>query len=1524
MANSNVNIASKLYAYIRHGIDINDNIKDVYRNSMIFIGDEQQIYVPVMDTYVGIGMTSYNNTLNRISDLEARIDKVAETLSSDLVSKLYANYSYTDLTFNSYIGAEDKSQSLASFMEGGEEFWQLNNEVTIRGINDYDETTGFARTIEHPYKVVDSEGNEYQLNQAEPYSNGLEYRVDAVSGNVAYNASGLYANYNDGETYTKMPTSGIKVTPVWGGITYVENPITHQPIAKRIGNRLEIDDKLTWSYMTSAYAYTLNYSQLYTNSEIERVYHNLLGEPEAIYVPVSFDSVVDDVTTEFNKLSIQDQERYAAENNVITLPAVATVANGAQIEAGNAVENGVTIAWLAYNTYTVVYKVKSGDYYWSAYSSDINYEIASLKDGNLAYTPFSVAQISSLLDEDQANNAGFEAVVDTDEYTATSAFITSYGPSSYSLMRYTDSFVANFPQIYIKDTQYNSTYNMNIKDGIETLKEVAYLLDILSDGTLGTTTYVTYGDWSTAYWDVTDPDNPVANTGWEGPTTTTDHVGNTVVTYTYDGVTYTVLQKMDGVTSPKASDLYVFYTNTGADAENLGIQIAYSIAGNKKEIDDLHTHTDLLEEGKTTLRSIQSTSNDFAEVKLVGGTTQWVDTDSNQGEANFGNEGVSPENRHPNYETDQKNAYNSYLVGDVNIQVHLNTAKVYTTTYTSGVDPINYYFKDDFDVVWFGAYTMADMNNLPETPNTTYYQISDAGITVVHKDASDPTTVTLTQADVSANDSNTDYIHAVFTEVDNYQYDPRYQTFGTQYWYKPEAALALNNNEQNIKYASFTVEEYLGKPDDYSLTSNGLVKTGNYDVYYKDSSDTATPYKKYSSFDSDTTGKEAFENEWNIQNNDPQNFSGAHALSLDEKIYIIDSGLINQEKVKVHAALHENALATTEWVGAYVDSVVEDITEELENILEEAKQYTRDQIAKLDKDYKYSDFNSYWTNLLNEISTSHNDYTYGTGPNDIYSWSAVTQPGSPEYKSAYEIEYNRYQNNPYVFTYENSGEYRLSYITNSQYVYNTVEEDGIVTPETRELPTDELTVKTRVWGDEQNEGVNASHTYEDVVINNTLDSDNSGSVDQPDEANGSDNPLFMAIYNWMATAKNATPSDDSDDFEDNQLFVADGVTYKPLPVDPTSKAAIDTWRSSLTPGTYYYFNYETQKFNDLGIYIESLVSETVHGNAAVFDYGNRDDKFWTLVYEEVPNYVEINLQKAKTDTETSTNLKDSLKIENEDGTYYILTKHDTTSATTVIDVTKGYDGEDTDIINDIENNWSDTTLKYIDKKATEKVEYLTVENHHYSYLENGNGENKFEVTAHITKLEDATASNTGFADAFDVQTYVKNFFAWVDISASVTNDIINSFDIYYKEITLSDYLAMDDAPTLYQRTVSNDEVQYNSVNTPNTSWYWQDNNALASEHVNTDPDTLVNGGTASNVTVNFEAGTSGGSDLVKAEYGEHIKINLQVSGGWFHKQFNANGGSKYEENKRTGSNYYIRIEEPKLNPLNLTLTEYGK
>ena len=60
MANSNVDISNKLFTYVKHGVDISQTIKDIYYNSLIFIGDEQQIYVPAIDTYVGVGKTKYD------------------------------------------------------------------------------------------------------------------------------------------------------------------------------------------------------------------------------------------------------------------------------------------------------------------------------------------------------------------------------------------------------------------------------------------------------------------------------------------------------------------------------------------------------------------------------------------------------------------------------------------------------------------------------------------------------------------------------------------------------------------------------------------------------------------------------------------------------------------------------------------------------------------------------------------------------------------------------------------------------------------------------------------------------------------------------------------------------------------------------------------------------------------------------------------------------------------------------------------------------------------------------------------------------------------------------------------------------------------------------------------------------------------------------------------------------------------------------------------------------------------------
>ena len=64
MSNTNVNISNRLLTYVKHGVDITQDMKNIYSNSLILIGDEQQIYVPVLNAYVGIGTAKFQEAIN--------------------------------------------------------------------------------------------------------------------------------------------------------------------------------------------------------------------------------------------------------------------------------------------------------------------------------------------------------------------------------------------------------------------------------------------------------------------------------------------------------------------------------------------------------------------------------------------------------------------------------------------------------------------------------------------------------------------------------------------------------------------------------------------------------------------------------------------------------------------------------------------------------------------------------------------------------------------------------------------------------------------------------------------------------------------------------------------------------------------------------------------------------------------------------------------------------------------------------------------------------------------------------------------------------------------------------------------------------------------------------------------------------------------------------------------------------------------------------------------------------------------
>ena len=70
------------------------------------------------------------------------------------------------------------------------------------------------------------------------------------------------------------------------------------------------------------------------------------------------------------------------------------------------------------------------------------------------------------------------------------------------------------------------------------------------------------------------------------------------------------------------------------------------------------------------------------------------------------------------------------------------------------------------------------------------------------------------------------------------------------------------------------------------------------------------------------------------------------------------------------------------------------------------------------------------------------------------------------------------------------------------------------------------------------------------------------------------------------------------------------------------------------------------------------------------------------------------------------------------------------------------------------------TKKYISAKTTHNVD---LDGH-------VTGENTLHLTAHITKIEDASAENTGLVDAYDVKQVIDNIFEWVDLSKWATTE----------------------------------------------------------------------------------------------------------------------------------------------------------
>ena len=381
------NINNKLFAYSY--LKVNDaNLLKQYENSLIVIGSEQQIYQPLTNTYIGIGLTAYNDLQTYISQL--RNGDIAEALSlldKRNVSAIYAQYSGEQY---------------------GQKFGNQSNSTNV-GNQHYNEANDLY-TISDTLIIRGAAQQHYIENDSTMPDSGI---------GKSFKQSGITVTLVKGATYTNA------IDPITGA-TYSYNYPSY----------LTIDDNYTWSYISERTTYAIEHANKIAVEQANRVYKNLLGINEDIYIEKSFEE--------------------AFSYNVVT-DELATISD-------------------------VYVKVYNGTSY--------NYCPVTISGDQVLYTPptgFPKAGTAIALYQKDQNGQWVPKDYGNDP-TAVST-IESYG---FSFIDGVGSFAyynadsdpdkEYVPIFYQLDSSYVAYSNINLVDGVNTIREIAYILDTITDG----------------------------------------------------------------------------------------------------------------------------------------------------------------------------------------------------------------------------------------------------------------------------------------------------------------------------------------------------------------------------------------------------------------------------------------------------------------------------------------------------------------------------------------------------------------------------------------------------------------------------------------------------------------------------------------------------------------------------------------------------------------------------------------------------------------------------------------------------------------------------------------------------------------------------------------------------------------------------------------------------------------------------------------------------------------------------------
>lgn len=439
-----MNIGEKLFTYIDNHNQLTVEMIEQYRNSLIFLGDEQQIFQPLTGTYVGVGLSYLNQMKQEIQgDLE-KLKELDAHIHQNVVNSLWANFNLEQ--FNNAIPTSGITKWVSGSQKGYGDGYELmtNQDLVVKGLHD---------------TQISSDGNGHKFIEKK----ANDELGNAFDDNTNTNNQTLWSHI-DRTKYTNSNykgSSGIQVNVHHTGSYKVgtdEHGFAYSYFEGQ--DYLTIDDSLTWAYITSQSSYLMDFSKKVAVSQANRVYHDILGGNDPVYIEKAFNEAFE--SNEYGELETIVKD--GAGDVYIHIKDTTNNTGGSYKKV--AIHNG-----------------QDGYYYIYA-------QLINPTDGNPYYyviktnNPSPSSTITGV-DDGIGGTTRTLTYLTPDQLTdSANAGTSSWKPILHPDDGWDRNNDGTFKEVawYHYDADATAQGRLNLADGIQTLREVSYILDRITDG----------------------------------------------------------------------------------------------------------------------------------------------------------------------------------------------------------------------------------------------------------------------------------------------------------------------------------------------------------------------------------------------------------------------------------------------------------------------------------------------------------------------------------------------------------------------------------------------------------------------------------------------------------------------------------------------------------------------------------------------------------------------------------------------------------------------------------------------------------------------------------------------------------------------------------------------------------------------------------------------------------------------------------------------------------------------------------